>query len=139
MRLLPRHYVLLLAIVGLGVFNIVRLHRAHPPAGTTRTQTTRGTSPAWSLYDSAAALRDAPDAQFQPALRALTDSIANTNAVAIPPQASNGELSDLHGCHTWLLFYRQEFLHPSTNRPGWSDQTLQHVLSCASDHRDAAK
>jgi hypothetical protein len=139
MRFRPRHYVLIVIILGLGAYNIARRHRSEPQSSTQPRLVSRGTSPAWIAFDSAANLRDASDEQFQPALKALNQSIDNTNATAIPPQASTNELADLHGCQTWLLFYRQEHLHPSTNKPGWLAQTQQHVASCVTNHQDIAR
>src|ERR1700744_6201205 len=106
MRFRPRHYVLIVIILGLGAFNLWRSHHAQQQ------------SPAWTAYDAAANLRDAPGPQFEPALKSLNQAIDNTNATAVPPQASASELTDLHGCQTWLLFYRQEHLYPTTKR-GW--------------------
>ena len=139
MRFRPRHYVLIVIILALGAFNLWRSHRARQQPTTVVTQTySRGTSPAWAVYDTAANLRDAPGPQFEPALKALNQAIDNTNATAVPPQASSGELTELHGCQTWLLFYRQEHLYP-TNKPGWLAETKGHVDSCVANHRDIAK
>jgi hypothetical protein len=139
MRFRPRHYILIVIILGLGAFNLWRSHRARqqPPTFTTYTYA-RGASPAWTAYDTAAGLRDAAGPQFEPALKSLNQAIDDTNAVAVPPQASAGELTDLHGCQTWLLFYRQEHLYPTT-RAGWLAETKGHVDSCVSNHRDIAK
>lgn len=139
MRFRPRHYVLIVIILGLGAFNMWRSHRARQKPATFTTYTyARGTSPAWDVYDSAANLRDAPGPQFEPALKSLNQAIDNTNAVAVPPQASASEVTDLHGCQTWLLFYRQEHLYPTT-RAGWLAETKGHVDSCIANHRDIAK
>lgn len=141
MRLAQRQYFYIAAIVGLAIYNGVRIYRARHTSGPTAVAVhlAPGTSPAWSLFDKAAALRDAEYAQFHPALQAFSQGVDNTNSVSIPPQTSKDDLADLRGCQTWLLFYRQEFLHPSVNKPGWREQTQQHVLSCAADHRDAAR
>src|ERR1700753_171307 len=139
MRFRPRHYVLIVIILALGAFNMWRSHRARQQPQTFVTYTyARGTSPAWTVYDTAANLRDAPGPQFEPALKSLDQAIDNTNATAVPPQASSGELTELHGCQTWLLFYRQEHLYPTT-RAGWLAETKGHVDSCVANHRDIAK
>jgi hypothetical protein len=136
MRLRPRHYVLLLLILALALYNIYRVRHTRELA-TTTAPAHRGTSPAWTFFDKAADLRDASDDQFQPALQALNDAIDSSNAVSVPPQTSPGEAGDLHGCKTWLLFYRQAFLHPAADKPGFREQTQLHVLSCKANHRDA--
>jgi hypothetical protein len=138
MRFRPRHYVLIVLILALGAYNLMRKHRQEQQSGTLPKLLVRGTSPAWPVFDNAATLRDAPDEQFQVALKALNQSIDSANATAIPPQASTDELADLHGCQTWLLFYRQEHLHPST-KAGWLAQTQQHVNSCVANHQDIAR
>jgi hypothetical protein len=138
MRLQKRQYVLIVLILALGAFNLARWFYYRHQAAPAAPAIVRGTSPAWSLFDTAASLRDAANEQFQPALKAFNDSIDNTNATSVPPQASKDELADLHGCQTWLQFYRQDFLHPG-NKPGWRDQMLHHVQSCAANHRDIAQ
>lgn len=139
MRFRPRHYVLIVIILGLGAFNMWRSHRARQqPAVFTSYTYARGTAPAWTVYDTAANLRDAPGPQFEPALKSLNQAIDSTNATAVPPQASAGEVTELHGCQTWLLFYRQEHLYPTT-KPGWLAETKGHVDSCVANHRDIAK
>ncbi len=138
MRLRPHQYVLLVAVIALGIFDAVRIYHVRHEQQAMSVHLQRGTSPAWLSFENAAALRDAPDAQFQPALHTLTVGLDNANAVAVPPQTSAAELTELHGCLTWLLFYRQEFLHPSA-RAGWRGQTLGHVQACAASHRDSAQ
>ncbi len=142
MRLKPRQYVLIVLIIGIGAFNYVRARRAEQPApaaaAAVPANVKAGMAPAWPLYDSAAAARDADDAQWQPALKAVNDAIDGTNTTASPPQASGSEMIDLHGCQTWLLFYRNEHLHP-TSKPGWLAETKQHVDSCVAQHRDIAR
>jgi hypothetical protein len=141
MRFRPRHYVLIVVILGLGAYRLLRVSPYDSRAVTLVTDqrdVPRGTAPAWDVYDTAANLRDAPGPQFEPALKALNQAIDSTNATAVPPQASAGELTELHGCQTWLLFYRQEHLYPTT-RPGWLAETKGHVDSCVANHRDIAK
>jgi hypothetical protein len=133
MRLQRRQYVLIGLIIVVGTFNVIRMrHQNSQPAPTPQTVTLapqpRGTSPVWPAFDTAAGLRDAPDAQFQPPLQALNHGIDTNNVDA----------ADLHGCQTWLLFYRAEHLHPTT-KPGWLAQTQHHVDSCVANHRDIAQ
>jgi len=134
----PRHYVLIVIVLALGVYNYTRIHRLRERAAAPAPQpVVRGTSLIWPLYDNAAAVRDAPDAQFQPALKTLNQSIDSVNAV--PLITLPDEIADLHGCQTWLLFYRQEHLHPAVNKPGWAAQLQSHVNSCVANHRDIAQ
>ncbi|HEX4154778.1 MAG TPA: hypothetical protein VHY48_04115 [Acidobacteriaceae bacterium] len=132
MRLRPRHYVLIAIILALGVYNLVRLHRARErivvPVNVAPTPVGPiPQSPAWAAYDKAAGLRDAPDAQFQAALHNLKQQISSSSLV---------DRSSLSGCQTWLLFYRQSAVHASANDP-WKQRSTEHVNSCVSLHRDA--
>ncbi len=139
MRFRPRHYVLIVVILALGAWNFSRTRHVQqqpPPASPTR-PIVPGNSPAWPVFDSAAALRDAPDDKFQPALKTLAQTLDSSNKVNLSPPTSREELTALNGCRTWLLFYRQEHLHPS-NRPGWLDQLQNHVNSCVAHHQDVA-
>jgi hypothetical protein len=138
MRFRPRHYVLIVVILALGAFNIVRRHRLQEKPVSPPVAIVRGISPVWPIFDNAAKLRDASDDEFQPSLKSLNQALDSPNATSIPPQTSAAELTDLHGCQTWLLFYRQEHLHPS-NKPGWLAQTQQHVDSCVLNHQDIAR
>jgi hypothetical protein len=126
MRLKPHQYVLIAIILALGAWNLHRLSHARtaaaPPAAP------HGTSAAWPAFDAAAQLRDADEAQWQPALTAMNSAIA----------AATTEREDLNACRTWLLFYRDEHLHP-TNRPGFAGMTQHHVDLCVAQHRDAAQ
>ena len=131
MQLRPRHFLLLAAVLAVFVYRIVQSHRAH--RGTMTIVTTqnpvigpRPNTPAWSSFDNAAALRDAPPTQFDPALQALTTQIESTKPAA-----------DLEGCKTWLLFYRQSVLHPSPDKT-WHNRSAQHLNSCVKNHPDIA-
>jgi hypothetical protein len=122
MRLLPRHYVFQLAILVLATFNAVRITRAHhqrtasAPAAAVALPTSAGPqTPAWSAYDAAAALRDAPDAQFHTAVEHVHTA-----------QKSDSS-TDLSGCLTWLDFYRQR---------EWRDRARSHVDDCVRFHQD---
>lgn len=133
MRLRPRHYVLIAIILGLGVYNLARRHRAREqgPANVNIAPAPAGPVPqsaAWQAFDKAASLRDAPDAQFQPALHDVNQQIDSAPAA---------QKQDLDGCQTWLLFYRQSALHAAANDP-WKQRSTQHVNSCVGQHRDAA-
>lgn len=142
MNLRPRHYVLLVVILGLAVWNIVRSHRPKPAPQSAPTQiklpaAQRGISPVWAFYDRVAELRDAPDAQFRPALDQLNQHLDTANGVAVPPQTSNDEIADLKGCRTWLLFYRQARGGGGAQQD-WLKRSETHVRSCVTNHRDVA-
>jgi len=129
MQLRPRHYVLLAVIVGLFVFNIMR-HRHAQPAITPRPAPIILTgpplqSPAWAAFDHAASLRDAAEADFQPAMTSLQQDIHSA------PSA------DLNGCLTWLEFYRQGALHPSVD-PAWKQRSQHHLDGCVKFHLDTS-
>jgi hypothetical protein len=129
MRFRPRHYVLIAIILALGVYNIVRSRRTTHivktitvvPAGPV------SQAPAWQAFDKVASLRDAPDAQFQPALQQLHHEI---------DIASAKEKQDLDGCQTWLIFYRQNS-HAAPNDT-WRQRSTQHLNNCVSRHRDVS-
>ena len=129
MRFRPRHYVLIAIILALGIYNLVRMHRApHRVVAPTSAPANIGPAPqsaAWEAFDGAAALRDAADPQFQPALSALKQQIQT---------ASSDQKPDLDGCETWLLFYRQNMHAPA--RDSWRQRSTQHVDSCVRYHRD---
>jgi hypothetical protein len=132
MRLRPRHYVLIAVILALGVYNLVRSRRARQqasaPAAIPATLGPVSHSPAWQSFDKAAALRDAPDPQFQPALHAFDRQMSSASAAEKP---------DLNGCQTWLLFYREGALHASAN-DSWRQRSTQHLNTCISQHRDVS-
>lgn len=125
MRLQPRHYVLLGLVVLLGIWNLLRLRRAHPPQQPPATHT-----PGWSAYDHAAQLRDAPEAQFTPALdtlRAQTES------------ATGADAADLRSCQMWLLYYRHSVPMASGKASNWAMLATSHVQSCMANHRDIGR
>jgi hypothetical protein len=130
MRFRPRHYILIVIILALGIYNIVRMHRAHPAQNVAVNVTPTGPisqTTAWQAFDKAAALRDAPDAQFQPALQQLHHEIDIAPAKEKP---------DLDGCQTWLIFYRQNsHAAPSDT---WRRRSTQHLNNCVSRHRDVS-
>jgi hypothetical protein len=129
MRLRPRHYILIVIILALGVYNLIRMRRAPQrviaPTNNSVSVGPISESPAWQAFDKAASLRDAGDDQFQPALSALKQQINS---------ASAQEKSDLDGCQTWLLFYRQN-AH-AASQDTWRQRSTQHLNSCVSQHRD---
>lgn len=131
MRFRPRHYVLMAIILALGIYNLIRMHRAPQrviaPTNVTVSTSPVSQSPAWQAFDKAAALRDAGDDQFQPALSSLKQQIES---------ASAQEKQDLSGCQTWLLFYRQN-AHAASNDT-WRQRSTQHLNNCVSQHRDVS-
>ena len=126
MRLQSRHYLLLAVLIGLGVWNIVRYRRAHQPVA----EAPRSGSPAWQAFDRAAGLRDAPEAQFTPALNALN---SQTDAAAAP------EAGDLRGCQMWLLYYRHSVPMASGKPSDWAMLATSHVQTCMTTHRDIGR
>ena len=131
MRFRTRHYILIVIILALGIYNFVRMHRAPQrviaPTNSSVSVGPISQSAAWQAFDKAAALRDAGDDQFQPALSALNQQILS---------ASPQEKADLGGCHTWLLFYRQN-AHAAP-QDTWRQRSTQHLNSCVSQHRDVS-
>jgi uncharacterized membrane protein len=129
MRFRPRHYVLIVIILALGVYNLVRMHRASQrviaPTNGSVSVGPISQSPAWQAFDRAASLRDAGDGQFQPALQQFKQQIDTASAQEKP---------DLNGCQTWLLFYRQN-AHAGS-QDAWRQRSTQHLNNCVSQHRD---
>jgi hypothetical protein len=129
MRFRPRHYILIAIILALGIYNVIRMHRAPQrviaPTNNSVSVGPIPQSPAWQAFDKAAALRDASDDQFQPVLSALKQQIYTASAQEKP---------DLDGCQTWLLFYRQN-AHASP-QDIWRHRSAQHLNNCVSYHRD---
>lgn len=139
MRLKSRHYVLLALLLGLGIFNLIRYEQVKHTPGAKPGELSRGSSPAWDAFDKAAIARDADDATFLPAFKALGEAIDTASAEKFPPRDDAPELDGLRGCKTWLEVYRHEHLHPSVNGPGWVDKAKTHVDSCQATHRDSSK
>ncbi|MGI4830086.1 MAG: hypothetical protein ACRYFU_18080 [Janthinobacterium lividum] len=128
MRLHPRHYLLIAVLVALGMYNFIRL-RHRQSAGSDTAIHVSG-SPAWQAYDRAAALRDAANAQFTPALENLR------------PQASAAtgpDAGDLRNCLMWLEYYRHS-VPMASGKPGdWAMLSTSHVQSCMTEHRDLGR
>lgn len=131
MRFRPRHYVLITIILALGIYNLIRMHRAPQrviaPTNNSVAVVPISQSPAWQAFDKAAALRDAGDDQFQPALSALNQQMDS---------ASAHEKQDLDGCHTWLLYYRH--YANAGSQDTWRQRSTQHLNNCVSQHRDVS-
>ena len=128
MRLKPRHYLLIALVLALGIWNLVRSRRAHPSANLPVTAVSG--SPAWQAFDRAAALRDAPEAQFTPVLNQLKPL---TEAAAGPDAA------DLRDCQMWLLYYRHSVPMASGKSNDWATLATGHVQSCMTTHRDVGR
>lgn len=128
MRLQSRHYVLIGIIVLLGIWNFMRLRRPRPLAPSS---TAHGPStPGWQAFDRAAALRDAPETQFTPALDALRTQT----------EGSTGpEAADLRDCQMWLLYYRHSVPMAAGKANDWAMLSTSHVQSCLSNHRDVGR
>ena len=127
MRLQPRHYVLIGLLILLGIWNLVRMHRVHQ-AATPSAPVAAG--PGWSAFDQAADLRDAPEAQFTPALNGLR---AQTESATGPLAA------DLRDCQMWLLYYRRGAPVASGQPNNWAMLATSHVQSCRNTHRDVGR
>ena len=127
MRLQPRHYLLLAILIALGVWNVARSRRAHQAAISS---TTVSGSPAWQSFDRAAALRDAPEAQFTPAL----DDLKHQTETAAGPDAA-----DLRDCEMWLLYYRHSVPMAAGKAGDWATLSTGHVKTCLASHRDVGR
>lgn len=135
MRLQPRHYVLILLVLALGAYNLLRSERARHHAATAPTQANdvpanRPDSPDWSSFDHAAGLRDAPEAQFTPALSAFRTA---ANA------ATGADAPDLRNCLMWLEYYRHSVPMAGGSAGSWGMLATSHVHSCMADHRDTGR
>jgi len=124
MALRPRHYVLLAVVIGLFVFNIVRSHNRKRAEQAALQQTNTLAAPAWAAFDTAAGLKDAPDAEFQPAFTALRNATEGPSTEASDMVLA---LTDVRACKTWLVFYRT---------PNWRANAKKHVDGCSQYHRD---
>lgn len=131
MRLQPRHYLLIAIVLALGVFNLVRVRRSHHASTAAATGSPTGPqTPAWRSFDQAAALRDAPEGQFTPALDALrTEANADNGA----------DGGDLRNCLMWLEYYRHSVPMAGGNANSWGMLATSHVQSCMTGHRDLGR
>jgi hypothetical protein len=134
MSLRPRHYILLAIILGLFIFNMVR-HRHDDRNAISSTPAPvlinkpRVDTPAWAAFDHLASLRDDPAATYDPALQDLQ------KLIPLDPNPKDGHLEDIHGCMTWLEFYRQGMAqtHPD---PKMKDRATHHIDDCVKYHQD---
>jgi hypothetical protein len=134
MSLRPRHYILLAIILGLFLFNMVR-HRHDDRNAISNTPAPvlihkpRVDTPAWAAFDHAASLRDDPAATYDPALQDLD------KLIPLDPNPKDGHIEDIHGCMTWLEFYRQGAaqVHPD---PKMKDRATHHIDDCVKYHQD---
>ena len=130
MRLQPRHYLLIAVLLALGIYNLIRINRARHSAGSVAVSANRPGTPAWGSFDHAAALRDAPETQFTPALSAL-----RTQADA----AQGADAGDLRNCLMWLQYYRHSVPMAGGNVNSWGMLATGHVQSCMNEHRDVGQ
>lgn len=132
----PRRIILLAVLVALIVYRAWHYDHARRRSVEFVPAPAMMNSPAmrvWPYFDRLAALRDAPDAQFQPALAALRSAAA---AVPEPNLKANADvLSNISGCTTWLLFYRHAILSKPPDM-GWKQRSEPHVNSCVREHVD---
>jgi hypothetical protein len=134
MQLRPRHYILLAIIVGLFLYNIVRhRHDERNAISTTPAPViinkARLNTPAWAAFDHAASLRDEPAADYEPALKDLQ------TLIPLDPNQTDGHIADIHGCLTWLEFYRQGMAQTHSD-PQMKARATHHVESCVKYHLD---
>lgn len=134
MQLRPRHYVLFAIIVAIFIFNMIRHRRDNraslspTPAPVVITKP-RLDTPAWAAFDHLAALRDAPASDFNPALTDLN------RLLPLDPNQSDGHLSDIKGCLTWLDFYRQGMAQTHAD-PKMKARSSHHLDTCTKYHLD---
>lgn len=130
MRLQPRHYLLIAVLLALGVYNLVRLKRSRNGAPAAAISASRPGTPAWGSFDRAAALRDAPEPQFTPALTTLR---------AQAEAAQGADAGDLRNCLMWLQYYRHSVPMAGGNANSWGMLATGHVQSCMNEHRDVGQ
>jgi hypothetical protein len=134
MSLRPRHYILLAIILGLFLFNMVR-HRHDDRNAISNTPAPvlihkpRVDTPAWAAFDHAASLRDDPTATYDPALQDLD------KLIPLDPNQKDGHIEDIHGCMTWLEFYRQGAAQVHAD-PKMKDRATHHIDDCVKYHQD---
>jgi len=128
MRFRPRHYLLIAIILALGIYRMVQIHRARSVALPVAVEPSgpKPSSPSWTAFDKAAELRDAPDAQFKPALHDLVQTLA---------ASSDPTVSEVKGCETWLEFYRGGTM-ASSSGPNARQRSTQHLDACTRLHHD---
>lgn len=136
MRLRPRHYVLLVIIIGLFVYNIIRHRREEKNLASFSTTPApvvinkpRLNTPAWAAYDQVASLRDAPASEYDAALKDLQ------TLLPLDPNPKDGHIGDIKGCLTWLEFYRQGTAQTPTD-PQMKVRSTHHIENCVKYHLD---
>ena len=146
MQLKPRHYVLFAIIVAIFIYNMVRHRRdTRPSASTTPAPIVitqpRLDTPAWAAFDHAAALRDAPDADFLPALKDLNQLLPldpnPTDGHIADNHLADNHIADIKGCLTWLNFYRQGMVQTHAD-PKMKLRSAHHLDTCTKYHLDTS-
>jgi hypothetical protein len=142
MKLQPRHLVLIAIIIGLLFFNVYRHRRAQqqptfsqqsaPVLLAPSTYADPAVNNAWIDFEHAAALRDAPAAQFQPVLEIFNKAQAAIHTTTA--NAASDPTIDLENCKVWLISYRSGTI----TGPNTHTQASEHVDRCVRLHRDAA-
>jgi hypothetical protein len=142
MQLRPRHFALIAIIIGLLIFNVYR-HRHKQQQATfsqqlapvllaPSTYADPAVNNAWIDFEHAAALRDAPAAQFQPVLDIFNQAQAAIHTITA--DSASDPTIDLQNCKTWLTTYRTGVL----TGPDAHSVASQHIDRCVRLHRDAA-
>lgn len=142
MQLRPRHYVLLAIVLGIFIVNMVRHRRDTRPIHSTNTPAPivvtkpRIDTPAWAAFDHAASLRDAPAADFDPALADLNRLIP-LDPNTTDPNQTDTHIADIKGCLTWLDFYRQGMAQSHAD-PKMKARSAHHLDTCTQYHLDTS-